>query len=105
MTDYIKTSNRHFNDEFSEYRVIKFSEDFIQIAPTNEFSKGMWTDKGLQNVYSIVNTGDGYVVNLNKRKITLDYSEAHDLFLLLRLMYKESKQGFDIFLTKYEKVD
>lgn len=96
---FIMTTCRKSSDS-SEYKV-ETIDNTIFLEASNVFNPSAWTDKGLDTVrHRLKDTGNGIEVLLYKRKINLDYSELHDLKLLLMLWAKEHNQEFETFEVK-----
>ena len=78
-----------FNHEFDLF------EDGTSVLLARSNNKS-WTEEARGEVAGIItNTGDGFIVSINgKKKISLDYAQANELFILL--MQTQDDNQFEV---------
>ena len=96
MNKDIFVSYPQFGTESTSGYNLKINGDTITVKPKNLNYTTIFTSKGLTSKLSLTNTGNGVKINLDGRKINLDYSEVEELSLLLKLHQKISNQEFII---------
>jgi len=96
LFNIISESTTH--DDTTSYSVT-VKDDLITLKPVNLVGE-TWTQKGLNGINTLKNTGNGLEITLDKKKIKLNYSDQHELSILFKLYEKECDQEYTLLKTE-----
>ena len=88
-TKYVVGKYNGFEDNVL-YRVNYWRKNRVRISMSNDFGDA-YTQAGTSKMIRIVEDKNGYTVTLGDKEFQLDYSEAEEVFVLLKLISKKQK--------------